>query len=178
MLIFEETDDRFYIKESSVNRAGKGLYAKQPIKKNTWLEITGVLVPRDSVADECSYYANAYKFAADVKRNGDLIDIGPFLIVPLGYAGIVNHTEDRKKQNVEIRYLGDEYVKKSLHADKAVYWFTKDVAKDQEILGHYGEGWEKVLKWVNKTHENVSLSKKDWETFLEHDLYNLGDLIR
>jgi hypothetical protein len=67
MIVFEEDDDRFYIAQSTVNLAGNGLFAKKPIKKNDWLEITGVLVHRESVADQCTYYANAYKFAADVK---------------------------------------------------------------------------------------------------------------
>lgn len=139
MIVFEEDDDRFYITQSTVNLAGNGLFAKRAIKKNEWLEITGVLVHRESVADQCTYYANSYKFAANVKIKGEKINISEFLIVPLGYAGIVNHTKDKKEQNVEIRYLGDEYTKKSLHADKAVYWFIKDVSAGEEILGHYGE---------------------------------------
>lgn len=176
MMIFEENDDRFYIKESTVNRAGKGLFAKRDIKKNDWLEITGVLVERGSIADECTYYSNAYKFAANVVRKGDKVDVGQFVIVPMGYAGIVNHAENEASQNVEIRYIND--TKRSLHADKAVYWFLKDVKKDEEILGHYGQGWNKVLNWVQETHAKTNVDQKDWEKFLEFDLYNLGDLIR
>lgn len=178
MIIFEENDDRFYVKESTVNRAGKGLFAAKEIKKNSWLEITGVLVERGSVADDCTYYANAYKFAANVVRKGDKVDVGQFVIVPMGYAGIVNHSDNEKNQNVEIRYLGDEYTKKSLHSDKAVYWFLRDVKKDEEILGHYGQGWNKVLNWVQETHDKTHVEQKDWEKFLGFNLYNLGDLIR
>ena len=97
MIIFEENDDRFYVKESTVNRAGKGLFAAKEIKKNSWLEITGVLVERGSVADDCTYYANAYKFAANVVRKGDKVDVGQFVIVPMGYAGIVNHTDEKNQ---------------------------------------------------------------------------------
>lgn len=178
MIVFEEDDDRFYIAQSTVNLAGNGLFAKKPIKKNDWLEITGVLVHRESVADQCTYYANAYKFAADVKRNGDKINIGEFLIVPLGFAGIVNHAKDKRQQNVEIRYLDDKYTKKSLHADKAVYWFIKDVDAGEEVLGHYGDGWEKVFNWVHETHDSAKADMKDWEKFLQYNLYNLGDLIK
>lgn len=178
MMIFEEDDARFYIAPSTVDLAGNGLFAKRAIKKNEWLEITGVLVQRESVADKCTAYANSYKFASNVKRVGEKIDIGEFLIVPLGFAGIVNHAKERSQQNVEIRYLDEKYTKKSIHADKAVYWFIRDVSAGEEILGNYGDGWDKVFNWMHETHEAKKADVKDWEKFLEYDLYNLGDLIK
>ena len=114
MTLFEEKDDRFYIKKSNVNNAGVGLFAKMPIKKNSFLEISGILVERESIADQCTSYANAYKFAARVERKEKLVNIGKYLIVPMGFAGIVNHADTPNNQNVEIRYLKD-YIKRNLN---------------------------------------------------------------
>jgi hypothetical protein len=175
MIIFEEEDDRFYIGESTIKGAGKGLFAKQKINKEEFLPITGVMVKRGSVGDQCTYFFNSYKFAANVKRKGDLIDIGEYVIVPLGYAGIVNHDEHR--QNAEIRYVGDQHAQKSQHAGKAVYWFIRDVEEGEEIIGNYGNAWNGVLKRINEIHDKANHEKKDWEQFLEFNLYGIQDLV-
>jgi len=175
MIIFEEDDDRFYIKESTIKGAGKGLFAKKKINKGEFLPITGVMVRRGGVADQCTYFFNAYKFAANVKRKGNLVDMGNYTIVPLGYAGIVNH--DDGKQNVEIRYVGDEHPQKSIHAGKAVYWFIREVEQDEEILGNYGHAWDDIIKKVHEINDKVNYEKKDWERFLEFNLNGIGDLV-
>ena len=176
MIFFEETDTRFYIKNSSILNANKGLYAKEKIIKGDYLEISGVLIKRQSVADLCTHYANNYKFAAKVKRYADgKIDIGENIIIPLGYAGIVNHTDKKENQNVEIRYM--KRTKKNENSDDAIYYFLKDVEKDEEILGNYGDSWNAVLKWINESNKNKE-SVKEWEKFLMFDLYNLGSLIK
>lgn len=175
MMIFEEEDDRFYIEKSTLKNAGKGLFAARKISAGEFLPITGILVKRGGIADQCTYFFNAYKFAASVKRRGDLVDMGEYSIVPLGYAGIVNH--DDQRQNVEIRYCGDEYPQKSPHAGKAVYWFLRDVDKDEEIIGNYGHAWGGIIKKVNEINEKVDYQKKDWEQFLEFELYGLNDLL-
>lgn len=171
MILFEEKDDRFYIKKSTIENAGLGLFAKTKIKKHSYLEISGILVKRESIADQCTNYANSYKFAAKVTREGELINIGEYLIVPMGYAGIVNHSSEN---NVEIKYLRD-YIKRNQHSGEAVYWFIKDVEPDEEILGNYGDAWNGLLDWVNKTKSEET--HENWKEFLNLDLYNLGSLI-
>ena len=48
MMIFEEEDDRFYIDNSTMKNAGKGLFASRRINKNEFLSITGVMVKKGS----------------------------------------------------------------------------------------------------------------------------------
>lgn len=175
MFIFEEEDDRFYMKESTLKNAGKGLFAARKIKEGEFLPVTGILVRRGGIADQCTYYLTSYKFASSAKKNGNSIVLGDYSIIPLGYAGIVNH--DEKLQNVEIRYCGDDYPQKSPHAGKAVYWFIRDVEKDEEIFGNYGHAWNNILHKVNEIKDAVDYEKKDWEKFLEYDLYGLNDLV-
>jgi hypothetical protein len=177
MIIFEENDDRFYIKESTIKTAGKGLFAKRKIEKDEYLPISGIMVKRNSIADECTYFFNSYKVAANMKKKGDLVDIGEYVIVPLGYAGIVNHIDSLTLQGVEIRYCGDQYPQKTPHAGKAVYWFLRDIEKDEEIFGNYGQGWNNVLDWVNEVHNKTGYAKKSWQEFLDFDLYNMKELI-
>jgi hypothetical protein len=45
------------------------------------LEVQGVLVPAGSISDQCTRYADAYKFR-----------VGNFLLIPIGYGGIANHS--------------------------------------------------------------------------------------
>lgn len=164
MILIQENDDRFYIKQSTISKAGKGLFAKIPLKKDDFLEIIGVMVERGSAADQCTTYANSYKFATDERAK--------YNIVPIGYAGLINHADKPERQNVEIRYLNN-HKKRNNAADKAVYWFLRDIQKDEELLGNYGKDWDRVLDWVQHT---PSQSKEDWEVFLEYDLYNLNTL--
>jgi hypothetical protein len=200
MMVFGEDDDRFYISESKIKGAGKGIFASRKILKNEFLSITGVMVERGSQADNCTYFLNCYKFAANAKRIKNLIDIGKYSIIPLGYGALVNHANVQEHQNVEIRYVGDDYAKKSPHAGKAVYWFIKDVEKDEEVLGNYGPGWGKVANFISDSHLSVGnlipeqstiksfrpilskneekVEKNPLEVFLDFDLYNLGDYLR
>ena len=135
-MIFEETDDRFYIATSNIPNAGRGLFAARQIKQGEVLFVSGVLVERGSEADKTTYFLDTYKFAADPKVKDNEIDYGKYVICPLGYAALVNHSTTN---NVEIRYSGDEFLhEKSLHTTKVVYFFVRDVEQNEEILGNYG----------------------------------------
>lgn len=168
MITIKENDKRFYIKESNLNNAGLGLFASVDINEGEHLELVGVMVDKGSIEDQCTSYSNAYKFAADYGNSFTKH------IIPMGYAAIVNHANDKKDQNVEIRYIKkrSEYV--------CVYYFIKSVKKDEEILGNYGEGWDKVLDWTNKVYSKNSGDNEqdDWFSFLDFGLYNLAKLKR
>jgi len=145
-MIIEEKDKRFYLKDSLIENAGMGVFASTDINEGEILEVIGFKVEKDSLADICTRYANDYKFALPDPK---------FYIVPTGFAGMVNHTDDKNLQNVEIRYA----------KDSTIYYFIKKVKKDQEILGNYGEKWNKKLS------EELA-----WQMFLDLELYNLKEL--
>lgn len=165
MIVIEETDTRFYIKESTISSAGYGLFAAEHISKNEFLEIIGVAVQKGSISQKCTHYADSYKFVSHPRRQDRFI-------VPMGYAAIVNHTEDKKQQNVSIE--PNNGAKRSQHACQMVYRFIRDARPDEEILGNYGDFWCGVLNWVEKTQEAASdISEDDLQTFFAHGLYNL-----
>jgi len=171
--LVEETDNRFCIKESSILNAGYGLFANQDLKKDDHLEIIGIRVKKGSIADQCTHYANKYKFAAQGKITKGIKEIDPNsdLIVPLGYGGIVNHAPNPELQNAEIWY--NRGSKRNQSAGQAVYRFIRDISEGEEILGNYGEDWEDVMDWAENKAKEVT---DDWRTFLSYDLYNLGRL--
>lgn len=168
MYTIEENDDRFYISESTIPNAGRGLFAKTNIKKGDHLEIIGVIVKAGSVANTCTDYANKYKFAAGASKKE--------IVVPMGYGGIVNHSPEKTSQNAEITYIKNNRPRNPA-AGNVVYKFIRDVEKDEEILGNYGEDWTKVLNWAEEMNEKKKeLPEDQWETFVSFNLYNLGDL--
>jgi SET domain-containing protein len=156
MEIIEETDNRFYIAKSTLPNAGFGVFAKEAIKKDDWLEVIGVMVKKGGIADQCTNYASKYKFASskfDAK------------IIPIGYAGIINHTTDPILQNMDlVRVKGLR--KRSPHASEIIYKAIRDIEPGEELLGNYGEQ-------IGQEIEKVS----EWETFLDYNLYNLKTLI-
>lgn len=86
-MVVEEKDKRFYIKRSGLRRAGMGLFAKIPLAQGATLKVLGVWIKPGSVSDRCTRYADTHKF-----------HVGRRLLIPLGYAGIVNHSA---KPNLE-----------------------------------------------------------------------------
>lgn len=171
-MLIEETDDRFYLKESTILNAGMGVFAKEDIVKGEFLEIIGVQVKINSIADKCTHYANKYKFAATGKlvKEQKKVEYNR-LVVPMGFGAIINHSPSSELQNAEIWYR--QGTKRNPAAGQAVYRFIRDIKKDEEILGNYGEMWQGVIDWAGDKANEV---KDDWETFLSYDLYSLGEL--
>ena len=52
----------------------------------------------------------------------------------------------------------------------------RDIKKDEEILGDYGEMYGKTLSWAEQRLEIINQTEDDWETLLETNIYNLGIL--
>lgn len=170
MILIEETDRRFYIAESTIPNAGMGLFAAQDLQQGDFLEIIGVMVKRDSVSDRCTAYANPYKFGA---RPGPTPE---YLVVPMGYAGIVNHAPQPELKNSEIR--ANKGSKRNAAAGQVVYLFLRDIAKDEEILGDYGENWNRALHWAGERAEIIDQTEELWESLVASDIYNLSILRR
>jgi len=170
MIVVNETDPRFYIKDSSIEGAGSGVFAQKKIQKGNYLEIIGVMVKSDSTAHTCTQYANKYKFSSNEEITHQ--------IIPMGFAAIINHAIDQKEQNVEIEFIKDSlyknYKKKNPAAGSILYRVIKDINKDEEVIGYYGDPWNKILRWTDKYKEEDKGSIDSWETFISHDLYNLG----
>lgn len=169
MYIIEETDTRFYIDKSTLPNAGLGCFAKELIKKNDFLEIIGVMVRNGSIADKCTHYAMRYKFAATLKKEAK--------IVPLGYGGMVNHTDDPYLQNVQLAYLDRGRTKRSEHSTQAAYLALRDIQPGEELLGNYGEDVGREIEKFNENVDQINNEKYKWERFLKHNLYGLKDLI-
>ena len=168
MITVEENDTRFYIAESTLPQAGRGLFAKKPISKGDYLEIIGIQVKAGSISNSCTEYANKYKFAASANKK--------YIVIPLGYGGMVNHAPEESSQNVAITYIKN-HKPKNPAAGSVVYKFLRDVDSDEEILGNYGGEWQKILSWAEEMHEAKSeLPEEEWKTFIQFDLYNLGEL--
>jgi hypothetical protein len=145
-----------------------------PSRRGGFLEILGVMVKRGSPADVCTAYANNYKFGS--KQDDEI-----WHIVPMGYAAIINHANTKEQQNCEIRNVRAKVTKKKIKANKdffaysgeAVYLFTRDIEKDEELLGDYGHEWRKQEAWVKEFNKVYTESEREWMTFLSYGLYNM-----
>lgn len=89
-----ESDPRFYIADSVVPGAGRGLFARVPLAVGEEPRVIGVLIPADTVSDECTRYADAYKFR-----------VGDRLLISVGYGAMVNHSS--QAPNEEKVAVGD-----------------------------------------------------------------------
>lgn len=166
MIIIEENDTRFYSDHSTLPGAGLGCFAKELIKKGDYLEVIGVMVKKGGVADKCTHYAMRYKFA------GSKLDTK---IIPLGFAGLVNHTDDKLLQNVEIRNVRG-LQKRSLDASEIVYMAIRDILPGEEVLGNYGEIIDIEIKKIAENQRFYDKNRLDWEKFVSYNLYGLAEL--
>jgi len=76
-------DPRFIVKASTIPGAGRGLFATVDIGQGERLEVLGPRVIAESVEDQCTSYADGYKFR-----------VGEHLIIPLGICGMANHSDN------------------------------------------------------------------------------------
>lgn len=175
MIAVYEHDDRFRIGASSIEGAGYGLFAAKDIPKGSFLEVIGVQVKRGSVADQCTAFADRYKFLASDDT---------FVVIPMGWGAMVNHSDDKGKQNVEIRnqkakppegeakeILGEW----PLYSGEVVYYFLRDVAEGEEILGYYGSGFDARQATLGGLGEEAEQDKA-WEEVKAMGLYGLDRL--
>lgn len=165
MIFVEETDERFYIADSIIPNAGLGCFAKTLIKKGDWLEVIGVYVKTGGIADECTHYAKRYKFAGSPKMNAK--------IIPIGYAGMVNHSDNLK--NCVLEYAPD-LGKRSQHSGQVVYRFIKDVFPGEEVIGNYGPNVGEEIKKISQDLAFKNQVEKEWNDFLKFNLYDLQKL--
>jgi hypothetical protein len=113
-MIVDEEDARFYVADSTLPGAGKGLFTKVPLRKGDRLEVVGVLVRRDSASDRCSHFCDHHKF-----RIGESL-----LLIPLGFGGMVNHSPNPNLQKV-------------LEGDRLYLEALRDLPADEELFFTY-----------------------------------------
>lgn len=171
MIRVEENDDRFYVKASTVEGAGQGLFAKQDLPAGGFLEVIGVQVRRQATADTCTRYADAYKFLSSDKE---------YAVIPLGWGAMVNHAPEKERQNAEIRNVRAKMTAKQrrkirsdfLHySGEVVYRFTRAILKDEEILGDYGRGFRHRMDTLSKAA--ATADDEAWAELKRMGLYNL-----
>jgi uncharacterized protein len=111
----DNDDTRFYLKKSTIRGAGLGVFTRVPLGKGDCLEVIGVRVKPGSVADRCSSFADRHKFLhAD------------WLIIPLGFAGMVNHSATPNLMRCE-------------KGGKLFLEALRDIAADEELFHAYHE---------------------------------------
>ena len=115
MVVLDETDDRFYAAPSTLPGAGRGLFARVPLRAGERLAVVGVLVRRGSDADRYTAFADEYKFRA-----------GDYLLIPCGVAGMANHSA---QPNLE----------KIVEGDKVFLELLRDVDAGEELCFAYSE---------------------------------------
>jgi SET domain-containing protein len=115
-MILIESDTRFYLANSAIPGAGGGLFARAPLAAGEELRVVGVVIPANTVSDECTRYADEYKFRA-----------GDALLIPVGYGGMVNHSS--KAPNMEKVVVGNSVYLRTL----------RPIAADEELLFCYSE---------------------------------------
>lgn len=195
MVVVEETDPRFYVAESKLPGAGMGVFTKVKINKGDFLEIIGVCVKFGGMADKCTHYANAYKFAAE--PDGQFVHS----LVPMGLGGMVNQANDRSQQNVAIMHLPEKIrcdtcngtckvdngsfiavcgkcegkgvmprPKRNPHAIRVAYVAVRDIEPGEEVLGNYNKKLGQMAadgtSWTTEDQE-------EWDKFLNRKLYGL-----
>jgi hypothetical protein len=108
-----ETDERFYAAPSAISGAGEGLFARVPLRTGDRLRVIGVVIPRDSVSDTCTSFADSYK-----------LRIGNALLIPVGWAAKVNHSDDPN-------------VAKTIEDGEMYLEAIRPIAIDEEIVFRY-----------------------------------------
>jgi hypothetical protein len=168
MNFVEETDTRFYIKESTLPNAGYGCFANTSLKAGDWLEIIGVYVKTGGLADECTHYAKRYKFAGSPKKNAK--------IVPMGFGGIVNHSDDPWLQNCRLEYVAG-LNKRNEHCGQVIYRFTRDILVNEELIGNYGPDIGEEIKKMNTNVDFLDNNIEEINRFLKFDLYDTNSIV-
>jgi len=110
-----------------------GLFAKVPLARGEDLEVIGTLIARNSTSDECTRYADAYKFRA-----------GKYLLIPLGYGAMVNHSSN---PNLE----------KIIKNDRVYLRALRPVRAGEELLLCYSQYARRAFHLGNRSPEQRKL---------------------
>ena len=114
-MLIAESDDRFYAAESTISGAGRGLFARVPLKAGERLAVLGVFVASGSPADQYTSFADEYKFR-----------VGDRLLIPCGVAAMANHSSQPNLAKV-------------IDGDALFLELLRDVDAGEELFFAYSE---------------------------------------
>ncbi len=116
-MTIHEPDSRFELKPSTIPGAGLGVFARVDLAPGDELEIVGILVPRDSVADRCTHFADGHKFQVG----------NDHLLIPCGFGGMVNHAHDPNMFRV-------------VKGERVVLQVLRSIRAGEELFHRYSAG--------------------------------------
>lgn len=126
MKIFDETDSRFYLDQSTISGAGTGLFSAHELPAGEMIRALGCYLIPDSQLDQCTAYADEYKLRVD-----DL------LLIPVGPAAMVNHSDSPNLEKVIV--------------DRCLYFRTlRDIRKNEELFIRYSD--YALTRFVHRSH--------------------------
>ena len=114
-MILDEGDNRFYAAASTIPGAGRGLFARVPLKAGDRLEVIGVRLRRDSACDSYTAFADAYKYR-----------VGDDVLIPCGIAALTNHSSEPN-------------LRKVIEGDGVFLELLRDVYSGEELCFAYSE---------------------------------------
>jgi SET domain-containing protein len=115
-MIAAESDPRFYVADSAIPGAGRGLFARVPLAAGEDLHVIGIVIPANTTSDECTRYADEYK-----------LRVGDSLLIPVGYGSMVNHSSHAP--NMEKVLVGGAVHLRTL----------RPIAANEELLFRYSD---------------------------------------
>jgi hypothetical protein len=118
----ETNKNNNYISESKIKSSGRGVYAGKDYKKGDVVDINPFIEIKKNA------FINHYSWSCPWNINNGL--------VVLGDINIINETQETDKQNVF--YYHFDKINRSIMC-KAI----KDIKKDEELLTHYGENYDR-----------------------------------
>jgi len=117
--LVQDIDPRLYVSISTIPEAGYGVFARRHLAEGEQVFIRGVAVRRGSM-EEASIRASRHYFFYWPSQDA--------VILPVGYGALINHTSDRRFQNVRI----------AEHEGRVFYEVIRGIGPGEELLGNYG----------------------------------------
>jgi len=117
-------DNNLFIKESTIENIGNGVFTNKSIKNGQNIEICPIIKINNKFLFQQGNILNDYIF------NDPLNDDNKILV--FGYGSIYNHSND---PNVDYYYDNDN--------NKMIFKAIKDINKDSELFISYGKKWWK-----------------------------------
>lgn len=147
MIEVHELDENFYVKQSNLENAGQGLFAKNDLPLGYQLEVVGVVVRKNSAAEACTRYARDYRFGLTETE----------WIIPTGWAGVANHSDETNSKLVSSN--GKLYLEmtKNIKANEEIVYQYADAAQIRINVNSKGQGFAVVFSNLSENKVIVKM---------------------